>query len=209
MIPLIMLRIIGGIHRTRRLQAPPHDEVTRPYTARVRESVFAELRGHVEGARVLDLFAGVGTMGLEAASRGASEVVMVERDSAIFAMLEANIAALACADAVRAVRGDAMGEMVAAVAPSAIDILFCDPPYALWQTAAGEDRMRRTLHGLAPRMDPDGWLVLRRPASGAPSALDLPGWLGPEVHRHGPGMLVLYYQAEDAPDSGDHGYARP
>ena len=196
-----MLKIIGGIHRTRRLLAPPDAEVTRPYTARIRESVFAELRGHIDGARVLDLFAGVGTMGLEAASRGAAEVVMIERDRAVFAMLEANIAALQCADHVRAVRGDALGEMAIAMAPRPIDVLFVDPPYPLMRTEEGQERMQRLLELLAPLMHSDGWLVLRRPSGPEPQELALPRWAGPEVHRHGREMLVLYYQAEDQADN--------
>ena len=197
-----MLKIIGGIHRTRRLLAPPDAEVTRPYTARIRESVFAELRGHIDGARVLDLFAGVGTMGLEAASRGAAEVVMIERDREVFAMLEANIDALQCAEHVRAVRGDALGEMALAMAPRPIDVLFVDPPYSLMRTEEGQERMERLLALLAPMMHPDGWLVLRRPSGPEPQELALSRWVGPEIHRHGREMLVLYYQAEDQAD--DH-----
>jgi len=201
-----MLKIIGGIHKTRRLLSPPDEEVTRPYTARIRESVFAELRGHVDGARVLDLFAGVGTMGLEAASRGAAQVVMVERDRAVFAMLEANIEALGCGDRVLAVRGDALGELPLATAPVPIDVLFVDPPYSLMRTEVGVDRMKRLLQLLAPMMHPDGWLVLRRPSGPTEQELELDGWVGPEIHRHGKEMLVLYYQAADAaPEEAETG----
>lgn len=78
-----MLQISGGEYRSRRLTSPPDAEVSRPYARRAREAVFNLLRGWFEDARVLDLFAGVGTMGLEAASRGAAAVVMVERDKPI------------------------------------------------------------------------------------------------------------------------------
>ena len=73
-----MLKILGGHLRSRQLKTPKNGDVTRPWTGRARESVFNQLRGHIQGGNVLDLFAGVGTMGLEAVSRGAEHVVMVE-----------------------------------------------------------------------------------------------------------------------------------
>ena len=70
-----MPKIISGDFRTRILLTPEGEDRTRPMTARVKESVFAMLHGWFQGARVLDLFAGVGTVGLECVSRGASEVL--------------------------------------------------------------------------------------------------------------------------------------
>jgi 16S rRNA (guanine966-N2)-methyltransferase len=93
-----MLKILSGQFKSRRLKTPRDNETTRPWTGRARESVFNQLRGHINEGIVLDLFAGVGTMGLEAASRGAKEVVLVEQDRKIFAMLENNIATLDCKD---------------------------------------------------------------------------------------------------------------
>src|SRR5262245_15938357 len=77
---IAMLKIIAGEFRSRKLLTPDDGSVSRPYGARVKESIFNLLRGWFEGATVIDLFAGVGTMGLEAVSRGAARVFMVERD---------------------------------------------------------------------------------------------------------------------------------
>ncbi|MGY8757092.1 MAG: RsmD family RNA methyltransferase, partial [Phycisphaerales bacterium] len=86
-----MLKILSGQFRSRKLKTPRENDVTRPWTGKARESVMNQLRGHLNGSIVLDLFAGVGTMGLEAVSRGASTVVMVEKDRKIFELLEQNI----------------------------------------------------------------------------------------------------------------------
>ena len=67
-----MIKIIGGEYRSRKLLTPENESVSRPYGSRVKESLFNLLRGWFEGATVIDLFAGVGTMGLECASRGAA-----------------------------------------------------------------------------------------------------------------------------------------
>ncbi len=93
------MRVVAGRHRGRRIEAPPGRAV-RPTSDRVRESVFnilvhgALVPGGLAGARVVDLFAGTGAMGLEALSRGAAHVVFVERDPAAVRVLQRNLAAL-------------------------------------------------------------------------------------------------------------------
>ena len=91
-----MLKILGGQFKSRKLKTPRDNETTRPWTGRARESVFNQLRGHINDGIILDLFAGIGTMGLEAVSRGAKTVVLVERDRKIFEILEENIDTLGC-----------------------------------------------------------------------------------------------------------------
>ena len=104
-----MLKILGGEFRRRQLGEPPDRVRSRPMPARVKESIFNLLRGWFEDARILDLFAGIGTLGLEAVSRGAADVVMVERDKEIHSILEWNIRELGCEDRCRAVKADALG----------------------------------------------------------------------------------------------------
>ena len=82
-----MIKIIGGEYRSRILEGPPDASTTRPITARVKEAVFNLLRGWCDDAVVLDLFAGVGAIGLEAVSRGAREVVLVELNTRIASIL--------------------------------------------------------------------------------------------------------------------------
>ncbi len=123
------MRIVAGALRGRRLGEVPHAGV-RPTPDRVREAVFNILGQHLDDMSFLDLFAGTGAMGLEAASRGARRSTLVEADLDAFATCEANIRALGVEDRVRAIRGDAA--RVArdlAEAGEAYDVVFADPPY--------------------------------------------------------------------------------
>ena len=87
------MRIIAGRHRGRRLIAPEGD-VTRPVTDRVKQSLFDVLAPRIAGARVYDCFAGTGSMGLEALSRGATRAVFVERKGSNVALIRRNVARL-------------------------------------------------------------------------------------------------------------------
>ena len=105
---------------------------------RVRESLFSTLRDWIEGAKVLDLFAGSGSLGLEALSRGARAARMVEKHKATLALLQVNVRELGFADSVELVCADALsprawqgGELVEKSAKW--DLVFCDPPYPLMQ----------------------------------------------------------------------------
>ena len=115
-----MLRIIGGEYRSRVLATPHGKDQTRPMGARTKEAIFNLLRGWFEEAHVLDLFAGVGTMGLEAVSRGAARVVMVERDRHVFQILQGNVHALGCGSRAIPVMADALGPVAIASAPAPI-----------------------------------------------------------------------------------------
>ena len=136
------MRVIGGHDRGRRLRAP-RGLATRPTADRVRVTLFDVLGPTVAGARVLDLFAGTGAVGIEALSRGAARVVLVERDQAALRALRANLAALgAPRAAARVLAGDVLRvlpELGAQEGP--FDLVFIDPPYATALAA-------RTLEGL-------------------------------------------------------------
>lgn len=188
-----MIRITGGTHRSRLLRTPPDESLTRPYAQRVREAVFNLLRGWFEDASVLDLFAGVGTMGLEAASRGASRVVVVERDRRVFQLLEENVRRLDCADRVTAVCGDALATTTLLRASAPVDVVFLDPPYVLMQDEASRRRVLEQAARCREVMADRSFLVLRSPRG--PDAWDLTveGMAGPEEHRYAPDMWVLLY----------------
>jgi len=163
-------------------------------TARVKDSIFNLLRGWFEDARVLDLFAGVGTLGLEAASRGAAEVVCVERDRTVRTFLLRNIDTLGCGDRVRAIPADALAVPTSGIVAGPFDIVFMDPPYALFAEERSRDRVLAAASGCRELMGERGFLVLRRPVerdSPPPPALE--GFDGPEVHDFGKGMQVLLY----------------
>jgi 16S rRNA (guanine966-N2)-methyltransferase len=121
------MRVIAGTYGGRRLQAPPGD-ATRPTSDRVREALFSILGPRVAGARVLDLFAGSGALGLEALSRGAAGATFVDSAPAAVRAVAANLTALGAeaevirADALRWLRG-------ATLAARHYDLVFLDPPY--------------------------------------------------------------------------------
>jgi len=123
------MRVIAGRLGGRRLRAP-RGRVTRPTSDRVREAVFAVL-GDMEGASVLDLFAGAGGLGIEALSRGAAAAVFVERDRAAVRALRANLAALELQPPVAEVRPEGVLAALRAAHASeeTYDLVFIDPPY--------------------------------------------------------------------------------
>lgn len=119
------IRIIGGQWRGRKLSFPEIAGL-RPTPDRVRETLFNWLAPVMAGARCLDLFAGSGALGLEALSRGASQVVLVDNHSAAVKQLRANLALLRCT-AAEAVKAEALEYLSGPASP--FDIVFLDPPY--------------------------------------------------------------------------------
>ncbi len=119
------IRIIGGQWRSRRLPVPLAEGL-RPTPDRVRETLFNWLTPYLPGARCLDLFAGTGALCLEALSRGAASVVMVERSPAVAECLRRNLATLGAANA-DVVCADARAFLEGASRP--FDIVFLDPPF--------------------------------------------------------------------------------
>jgi 16S rRNA (guanine966-N2)-methyltransferase len=132
------VRIIAGEWRGRRIQAPS-GTATRPTTDRVREAWMSTVAAHIPGARVLDLFAGSGALGLETLSRGADHVVFVEQAPAALRSLRANLEALGAAARAEVVRADAL-RYVASLEPGAFDLALADPPYGKGLARALADR---------------------------------------------------------------------
>ena len=181
-----MTRIIAGLAGGRRL-AVPAGRSTRPTSDRTREGLFstvAAIRGGLDGAAVLDLFAGSGAVGLEALSRGAADVLVVESDPRAARVIRANIAAVGLPGARLA--ADRV-ERVLARDPGgpARDFVFADPPYA-----CPDEELQRMLAGL---LQP-GWL-----AAGALVAVERgtrsgplswpPGYVSDRCRRYGDATL--------------------
>jgi 16S rRNA (guanine966-N2)-methyltransferase len=135
------VRIVGGEWRSRWLKFPDLPGL-RPTPDRVRETLFNWLGQDLTGRVCLDLFAGSGALGLEAASRGAKLVVLVERDPRAHRALEASVRALE-ARAVQLVRADAL-EFLAADTRD-YDVVFLDPPYAMREQGPLLDAVRARL----------------------------------------------------------------
>lgn len=184
-----MLRIAAGQFKRTILEGPPDAQTTRPITARAKESLFGLLRGWFDDATVLDLFAGVGAIGLEAISLGAREVVLIEMDPRIAAILQRNIAALGVADRAHIVRADAFGPAGLAQAPRDCDVVFVDPPYSLWTDPESRPRVIDLLERCREVMKERAFLVLRTPVPWA-DGLTVAGFDGPESHAYGLDMFV-------------------
>ncbi len=169
--PVGQVRIIGGKWRNTKLPVPLVAGL-RPSSDRVRETLFNWPTPRLGGARVLDLFAGSGALGLEAVSRGATQATLVERDAGLARQLRESVARLGAQAQVEVVQADALHWL--AQRPSGLaDIVFIDPPFAdgLWDSV---------LAGLGPHLAADAWLYLESPAG---QTLRLPpGWL---LHREG------------------------
>jgi 16S rRNA (guanine(966)-N(2))-methyltransferase RsmD len=152
------MRIIAGTLKGRRLQGPEAPGL-RPTSDGLRETLFNVLGSSIEGARVLDAFAGTGAVGLEALSRGAAHATFVERDRRALAGLGANVRHCGVEDACAIIRDDFF--RAPALAPRAFDLVFLDPPYEGVDLEAAVERG-------APLVAPGGRLVLehsrRRPA---------------------------------------------
>ncbi|HEV2787367.1 MAG TPA: 16S rRNA (guanine(966)-N(2))-methyltransferase RsmD [Solirubrobacteraceae bacterium] len=146
------MRVVAGMYGGRRLVAPP-GEVTRPTSDRVREALFSVLGASVQGARVLDLFAGSGALGIEALSRGAASAVFVDRAPRAIAAVQANLAVLWIAAEVRRIEARAWLR-TASMRGEAYDLVFLDPPYR----RAGE-LGRELSDGLAAVLAPGGRVV--------------------------------------------------
>ena len=167
----------------RRLAVPPGDR-TRPTSDRAREALFGSLSALLElaGARVLDLFAGSGAVGLEAVSRGAAAALLIDADARAAATAKDNAAALGLSERVT-VRRDRV-ERALATQPAPYDLVFADPPYAL-----GDDELARVLHRLTEGwLAPDAVLVVERSSRDAG-----PRWPGGvealKQRRYGEGTL--------------------
>ncbi|HSE10765.1 MAG TPA: 16S rRNA (guanine(966)-N(2))-methyltransferase RsmD [Nocardioidaceae bacterium] len=145
-----MTRIIGGTARGRRLKAPSGDR-TRPTSDRVREALFSSLHsdlGSLTGLRFLDLYAGSGAVGLEARSRGAGVVTLVEQDRRTASLIRDNMTSLRFSQ-VEVITG-AVARILAAPPRAPYDVVFLDPPYVL-----GDDDVTADLRSLLEQ----GWLA--------------------------------------------------
>lgn len=158
------MRVVAGEAKGRALVAP-HASVTRPATERIRESLFAILEPDIEGANVLDLFAGAGTLGIEALSRGAARATFVERDRAALSALRRNLVATGF-EGRAAVVPRAVAAYLDGAPARTFDLVFCDPPFADVEGLGATLRHPRLRAALAP----DG-LVLARVLRKHPPAI--------------------------------------
>ena len=163
------IRIIGGQYRRTKITVPSHPGL-RPTPDRVRETLFNWLGQDLNGWCCLDAFAGTGALGLEAASRGAASVQLVESDAALVAQLQVLQAKLQ-ASAVRVQRGDGVSALKQAT-PASLDLVLLDPPF-------DGPFFEPALQAAAQAAAAEGFIYLEAPRA----------WADEELAKHG---LVLY-----------------
>lgn len=196
------MRIIAGTHRGRPLLGPEDDQTTRPITDRVKENLFNRLQslGVLGYGRVLDLFCGTGSMGLEALSRGAEHCTFVDMDRGAIYKLEENLDALQIdPERAHAITGSALLPAWTHGTPDgSLTVALLDPPYPM--TRDGLDPFYTLLATIAPKLEPGGVAVLRTPAE--IDAEERPGYDGPASITYG-GMTLHFYQSPLPPEDGD------
>ena len=157
------MRVVAGKFRGRRLKAPP-GKTTRPTTEQVREALFNVLGADVQGARVLDIYAGSGSLGIEALSRGAGSAVFVEASASAAAILRENLANLDVTDEGTAQvvqrRLEQSIHILASMGP--FDFVLVDPPFEMVRNRAALEALERV--AAAAVLGPEARLILEFPS---------------------------------------------
>jgi 16S rRNA (guanine966-N2)-methyltransferase len=175
------VRVIAGTYGGRTLKAPPGHS-TRPTSDRVREALFSIIQSRTLDARVLDLFAGSGALGLEALSRGAKTVTFVDDAAPAIKAIRANLAALQATADVH--RSDALRFLTHASNSGAqYDLVFLDPPYR------HAERLARPLSEALPAVLAPGAVAVAESDRRAPLALEFPLH---DERRYGDTLIRIY-----------------
>lgn len=200
------MRVVAGTLRGRKLVAPEGLQV-RPTAERVRQATFNALdhRGVVRGARVVDLFAGSGALGIEALSRGATHVTFVETDKAALACIRQNLEHVGMTAQATIVRADVARWVRGGSAAGTVDLLFADPPYTF---EGWTDLLAAVLPGLqrdrahAEQAEPDetGIAVLETPGPIEPGV----GWEIVRQQRYGGTVVTLIMPSETVVPQSPH-----
>jgi 16S rRNA (guanine966-N2)-methyltransferase len=183
------LRIIGGKARGRKIRSVPGD-TTRPITDKVKEALFNIIGGDISGASFLDLFAGTGSVGIEALSRGAGHVLFVELNRRPAAIIKENLRSTGLESGAIVTQADAF-KILEKPAPHQFDYIYIAPPQykSMWSKA---------LFSLDTRIDwlsPDGWIIVQiHPIEYKPAGEDLPlvNLVEFNQRQYGSTVLVFY-----------------
>lgn len=178
------IRIISGQFGGRKIESTDNDR-THPMGERIRNALFNSLGAEVEGAEVLDAFAGTGSIGIEALSRGASQATFIEKDRIAQKILAKNVTSLELEGRVTIVRTTVNNWLAATKAPL-FDIIFVDPPY--------DDSQFSTVEKLLGLLKPNGLMVLSHPGRGETPTR--PGVVVVDNRSYGSACLT-FYRRED------------
>jgi len=193
------MRVVAGIAKGRKLKSPVSAD-TRPVMDRVKTALFDTLMGDVEGARFLDLFAGVGGVGIEALSRGAASATFIELSQESYRLVRENLAITRLADHAETIRGDAFAFLTSAPQQGRrYDIVYVAPPQYKGMAARAIAQLDN-----APLTDPGGIVIAqvhpRERADFAPLALRRLRLY--DERRYG-ATLLLYYEHADADQTAE------
>lgn len=180
------MRVITGTARGRKLQTLPGLDV-RPTTDMVKEAMFSIVQFEVEGAMVLDLFAGSGQLGIEALSRGARGCVFVDQSRDAQEIIRKNLASAGLAAHARVAAMDSFAFL--ASAKDSFDIALLDPPYQ-------QGMIPKALPLLIPRMHPAGAIICET-QKGEELPQEVDGWQIARTYRYGKVALALYRRREE------------
>ena len=189
------MRIIAGSARGRRLASPGQHfgKLVRPTSDRAREAIFNVLAGKVDQALVLDLFAGTGALGLEALSRGATQVIFVEGNRSVIELIRQNIEACGFLDESSVVHRDlakSLGFLTKLNPGAGFDLVFLDPPY-------GKGLGHKVLAGLLEqKLVADHGIIVLEDRAGEEYPEALGGWLCYDQRRYGEAGFWLYRQGD-------------
>lgn len=194
------MRITSGILGGRQIAVPSGP--VRPTQDKVRQALFSILAARVPGCRFLDLYAGSGSVGIEAWSRGADSVVWVELDRRTAAVLRQN--AGMCGEGGRVVVGDSLRVLKKGLENCPFDIIFADPPYEKRIHAGRTADLQSRLLGLILEggMLAGGGLVVLEQAAGAAGA-ETAGWILADTRRYGAAELRFFRLEQAAAAEGD------
>ncbi len=181
------MRVITGTAKGKRLVTPEGRDITRPTGDKVKEGIFSAIQFYIEGAEVLDLFAGSGQLGIEALSRGARSAVFVDSAKAAQKCIAENIKNCGFSDIAKIKTGDAL--MYLSSAFERFDIAFLDPPYAAEQLPV-------VLPALSKVMRPGGMVLCETTKN-----IDLPETVGSlkleKEYRYGSTKVLMYKWGEE------------
>ncbi len=201
------MRIIAGEFRRRQLLSSP-GLTTRPITDRAKEILFEHIEHALVGRRVADVFAGTGSLGLEALSRGAASAVFIESDRRAFELLKKNVSALGVEDRVLCWRTDALKSSFRPKGVDAFlpyDVVFCDPPYRMTAQGKAGGLLRQALQRLAREgtTGADALLFVRASAGSGLSSLS--GWNHESALEISSMEIHVYRKTPDAPQGPSPG----
>ena len=193
------MRILAGEHKGRTILSPPPGAPARPMTGIARKSLFDILAADLVDAVVADLYCAVGTLGLEALSRGAARCAFAERDRKVVQRLRRNIDALSVTQRCRVWQGDIPARLAGWLAAwdRRLDVAFVDPPYAQAQRWNWADVSETIFAPLADRLSPGGQVILRLGGKTEP-----PGTVATlamhRAQRYGDMTVAMYRRLEES-----------